>query len=431
MSNYETIFHAAKQGSVQDVGYFLEEKNIDVNIIEKSGDGFTPLHWASTNANIEVVEFLVSKGANVNAKDNQWLTPLHWAALIGLRSIEIARFLVSKGADVNAKCNDGMTPLHCAVVNTLNNEAVHNNMEEVTRSKIEIVKILVSKGADINANSRVDAGYTPLHMVIIEGGNFEVARFLVSIGANVNATGIEDDDVTPLTVVLDMGVPFSSFEYVKALITAGADINTKDRAGCTLPELIAVNYFEAVQKQRSETIKTKYVELLKFLISAGANANMRIEDDFTLLHCAVFAGDGEFSKFLVSNGADFTAKDRNDLTPLGFAKKEGKTEVVQYLSRLSQAEYERLPPSPALNNSKEPITIGATIAFGNYKWRILDVQGGRALILTEDIIEKRRYNEKDEFVTWKTCTLRKYLNGEFLQKFTSEATRSNHRNKNP
>jgi len=64
--------------------------------------------------------------------------------------------------------------------------------------------------------------------------------------------------------------------------------------------------------------------------------------------------------------------------------------------------------------------IGAVIQFGGYDWRVLDVQDNRALIITKDVIEKRPYNGKSEEVTWETCTLREYLNGEFLQKFTEE-----------
>ena len=59
------------------------------------------------------------------------------------------------------------------------------------------------------------------------------------------------------------------------------------------------------------------------------------------------------------------------------------------------------------------------LQFGNYKWRVLDVQGDKALIITEDVIEQRRYNEKYADVRWETCSLRKYLNGEFYNKFDS------------
>ena len=64
--------------------------------------------------------------------------------------------------------------------------------------------------------------------------------------------------------------------------------------------------------------------------------------------------------------------------------------------------------------------VGDIMRFGEWDWRVLDVQNNRALIITENIIERRAYNEEDEEVTWETCTLRGYLNGEFLQKFSGE-----------
>ena len=59
------------------------------------------------------------------------------------------------------------------------------------------------------------------------------------------------------------------------------------------------------------------------------------------------------------------------------------------------------------------------LQFGKYRWRVLDIQGGKALIITEDIIERRPYNEILREVNWENCTLRNdYLNIEFLRHFT-------------
>lgn len=62
--------------------------------------------------------------------------------------------------------------------------------------------------------------------------------------------------------------------------------------------------------------------------------------------------------------------------------------------------------------------IGDITEFGKYKWRVLDIQDDAALIITEYIIEQRRYHDAYEDITWANCTLRKYLNGEFYDKFT-------------
>ena len=63
---------------------------------------------------------------------------------------------------------------------------------------------------------------------------------------------------------------------------------------------------------------------------------------------------------------------------------------------------------------------GDEISFGNYDWRVLDVQNGMALIITEYIIDHRSYHDVYKDVTWADCSLRKYLNGEFYDKFTED-----------
>lgn len=66
----------------------------------------------------------------------------------------------------------------------------------------------------------------------------------------------------------------------------------------------------------------------------------------------------------------------------------------------------------------EEIKIGALISFGNFSWRVLDIQDDKALIITQNIIDQRSYNNAYREITWADCTLRKYLNSEFYDKFT-------------
>ncbi len=56
---------------------------------------------------------LITKGANVNAKNPNGRTPLFNATVEG--SKETAELLIAKGADVNAKDPDGETPLDLAI----------------------------------------------------------------------------------------------------------------------------------------------------------------------------------------------------------------------------------------------------------------------------------------------------------------------------
>ena len=62
---------------------------------------------------------------------------------------------------------------------------------------------------------------------------------------------------------------------------------------------------------------------------------------------------------------------------------------------------------------------GDKISFGNYEWRVLEVQNNTALIITEYIIEQRAYHNAYKDITWADCSLRKYLNNEFYDRFSA------------
>jgi len=85
-----------------------------VTISSINSGGATLLHEACRNKrSADVVKLLLSRGSEVNAKDNNGYTPLHIAALNGC--YDIIKILIESGADKNAKDNDGNTPYDRAV----------------------------------------------------------------------------------------------------------------------------------------------------------------------------------------------------------------------------------------------------------------------------------------------------------------------------
>jgi ankyrin repeat protein len=193
------IHAAANDGDGQRVNSMLKD---NPNLVsDRSAIGTTPLHLAR---NGYVAELLLSKGADINAKDNSSQTPLHTAAGYGRKSV--VEFLLSKGADVNAKCRGDITPLHEAA--------------STPYSNTETVEALLAKGADVNA--RTIDGNTPLHQAarlldyygdysIMQGNtplhkfNRDVLELLLAKGADVNAKNLEG--TTPLHTAAEKGYP--------------------------------------------------------------------------------------------------------------------------------------------------------------------------------------------------------------------------------
>ena len=64
------------------------------------------------------------------------------------------------------------------------------------------------------------------------------------------------------------------------------------------------------------------------------------------------------------------------------------------------------------------MNIGSTISFGAYRWKVLDVNENKILLITDQIIEQRDYHDKKETITWEQCEIRHYLNTSFLENFS-------------
>ncbi|MCL2694082.1 MAG: DUF6273 domain-containing protein, partial [Oscillospiraceae bacterium] len=67
----------------------------------------------------------------------------------------------------------------------------------------------------------------------------------------------------------------------------------------------------------------------------------------------------------------------------------------------------------------EPTEIGDVFSFGSYDWLVLDVQGDKALIISEDIIESGTYHADGGDITWEHSSIREYLNSGFYNSFSS------------
>jgi len=78
-------------------------------------------------------------------------------------------------------------------------------------------------------------------------------------------------------------------------------------------------------------------------------------------------------------------------------------------------------PSPGISIAP---TVGSTIRFGPYDWRVLTVENGKALLITEDIVKKQLYHVSIAKTDWKRCSLNLWLNEVFYKKRFSKDERT-------
>ncbi|MDR0964525.1 MAG: serine/threonine protein kinase [Clostridium sp.] len=123
---------------------------------------------------------------------------------------------------------------------------------------------------------------------------------------------------------------------------------------------------------------------------------------------------------------DRTDTDENASVTESRDTEDGDNSSTEAIDSASSADHSTTDNNTTDNNAQtilppSNLTIGQRdVAFGDYTWRVLDIQDGKALLLSEKIIEKRAYINEAVDITWEESNLRKYLNGSFLESFTQE-----------
>ena len=132
----------------------------------KCSKGMSALHFATKNGHLDVVQFLVAKGAEINGvtKEQNW-TPLHQAAHDG--SEKILKFLLQNNANIELPDNTCKTPLHLAMYS----------------EKPSLVKLLLEAKANVHVQDIKN--WTPMHHACFVG-NLRMIQLLLEMGAKID-----------------------------------------------------------------------------------------------------------------------------------------------------------------------------------------------------------------------------------------------------
>ena len=110
-----TAFLSAAQTGLLDVVKDLHTAFGDCLLQFTDEDQYTALHRSCYNGHLNIVEYLISAGANIHARTEDGWQPIHSACR--WNKVDVASLLVQNGAIVNSQTNGCQTPLHLAACN--------------------------------------------------------------------------------------------------------------------------------------------------------------------------------------------------------------------------------------------------------------------------------------------------------------------------
>ncbi len=302
---------------------------------------------------------LVGKG---DKRSNQ---PIHWATMT--RQLDAIDELLRRGADINAQRMDGGRPIHLT-----NGDYFYRGWRDVPRNwpvtAAQVMAHLKARGAVIDLPTACHTGDIERVRELLrqdrslanklgayEGyylgagaplsnaatvGRMDIVQLLLDHGADPN---LPEEQIAPKGKALYSAVFHGHYEIAKLLLERGA-----------FPNPPVESSGDALWVSR-ELRPDKRMEQL--LLSHGATPpEEHGEEDWPTrahnwlrispLHQAARKGDVREAKKLLESGADLTARDEHlRSTPLAWAAKHGQLEMVEFL--LQRGAAKSLPDDPA------------------------------------------------------------------------------------
>lgn len=329
-SRNQGLIWAIRKGHASLVQRLLNRDPESVNHMDVLG--WTPLHWATFTANLDLFRLLLLRGADIHARTKSGHSMLHLLSVfdadyrreaddyIGSSSDReaIGLELLSRGLPVDTKTVEGETPLL---------SAARYGVEDV-------VVMLVSKGAGLDTQDQ--EGCSPLmlaaqnrHMGVVkaiierqkEDTKWGAGRCLIRAASKGMESAVESLlDAGVMIETTDAGgntalisaVRNHHHEVVRLLLNKGANVNSNGQSERT-PIMWALDH-----KYGQEIRRKSQLETIKLLIDGGASVH-EPKGQVTPLHRAVSLGILSAVNLLLRAGADPLARDEIWLSPLDLA----------------------------------------------------------------------------------------------------------------
>ncbi|XP_012605795.2 protein phosphatase 1 regulatory subunit 12A isoform X4 [Microcebus murinus] len=294
--------------------------------------------------------------------------------------------LLHRGADINYANVDGLTALHQACID----------------DNVDMVKFLVENGANINQPD--NEGWIPLHAAA-SCGYLDIAEFLIGQGAHVGAVNSEGD--TPLDIAEEEAME----ELLQNEVNRqGVDIEAarKEEERIMLRDArqwLNSGHISDVRHAKSGgtalhvAAAKGYTEVLKLLIQAGYDVNIKDYDGWTPLHAAAHWGKGEACRILVDNLCDMEMVNKVGQTAFDVADEDvlGYLEELQKKQNLLHSE-KRDKKSPLIESTANMDNNQSQKTFKNKDTLIIEPEKNASRIesLEQEKVDEEEEGKKDE-----------------------------------
>ncbi|XP_075563739.1 protein phosphatase 1 regulatory subunit 12A isoform X4 [Pelecanus crispus] len=289
--------------------------------------------------------------------------------------------LLERGADINYANVDGLTALHQACID----------------DNVDMVKFLVENGANINQPD--NEGWIPLHAAA-SCGYLDIAEYLISQGAHVGAVNSEGD--TPLDIAEEEAME----ELLQNEVNRqGVDIEAarKEEERIMLRDArqwLNSGHINDVRHAKSGgtalhvAAAKGYTEVLKLLIQAHYDVNIKDYDGWTPLHAAAHWGKEEACRILVENLCDMEAVNKVGQTAFDVADEDilGYLEELQKKQNLLHSE-KREKKSPLIESTANMDNDQTQKTFKNKETLIMEQEKNASSI---ESLEQEKADEEEE-----------------------------------
>lgn len=199
--SYNPPLQLAAMNGHRNVVQLLLDRGVEIDPVagRDSGYGLSPLGAACQGHQVDMVQYLLSRGANIHTCGEYSGTALHAAARAGY--LDLVQLLVGLGADIHAQSKDNGSVFHSAVCG----------------GSRDVVEFLLDR-----LGNEVDGGFGRELCTAASLGRFDVLKLLLDRGADVNERGGERGTALQYA---SYGDEPQSVEIVELLLDRGADVN--------------------------------------------------------------------------------------------------------------------------------------------------------------------------------------------------------------